>query len=262
MGVFGTILELIGTGLGSILKFGIVSYIFIGLIILTSIIGLIYFLHKWRKKKRQWTHTIKVRRELQDGSLTPEIIHKARRFPLQLGVEMFELEKAILGSFLIPQPGEYTGINEFSIVLDPNNRIYVNKGYKFNKDKQSIEVSGVHAEIDVAMSNMKEKWQKAHRVDEKLTTAQLITAGLKALGIVAIVILGIMGLKEWGQSQQYKAEAERMQAQAMHDLSEAMKTIDGTVNTQQLMIIPMLKAMYQTDNIAEVISRYKEEEAT
>lgn len=156
--ILSSILDLIGSGFGFLFRFGFISYVFIGLIILAALIGLIYFLHMLRKKKRQWTHTIKVRRELQDGSLTPEIIHKARRFPLEEGVEMFELEKPILGSFLIPQPGEYTGINEFSIILDPNNRIYVNKGYKFNQEKQSIEVSAVHAGIDVEMSNMRQKW--------------------------------------------------------------------------------------------------------
>lgn len=260
--LFSNVLKMMGRGVGWLFQFGVVSYILIGLMIVAALFGLIYFLHMARKKKKQWTHKIKVRRLLQDGTLTPEIIIKMRRFPLEQGVEMFELEKAILGSYLIPQPGEYTGLNEFSIILDSNNRIYVNKGYKFNKDNQSIEVSAVHAGIDVEMSNMKQKWQQAHKVDKKLTTAELIKAGLKALGIVAIVILGIMGIKEWGQAQQYKAAAEQSQAQAMKDLSDAMLTVQATVNTQELMIIPMLKAMYETDNIAEVVARYKEVEGT
>lgn len=262
MEIFTVLIEMLSGAMGFLFQFGIVSYILIGLMIFALIFGLVWWLHLFRRKKRQWTHRIKIRRLLQDGTLTPEQVHKARRFPLEKGVEMFELDKPILGSYLIPQPGEYTGLNEFSIILDSYNRIWLNKGYKFDKDNQSINVSVVHAEIDVGMASMKDKWQQAHKVDKKLTTAELIKAGLKALGIVAIVILGIMALKEWGQAQEYKSASEQAQAQAMKDLSEAMKTIQATVNTQQLQIIPMLKALYETDNLAEVINQYQEEEIT
>lgn len=262
MEIFTTIWRMMSGGIGWLFQFGIISYVFIGFMILAGLGGLIYWLHIARKKKHQWTHRIKVRRLLQDGTLTPEQIHKARRFPLEKGVEMFELNKPILGSFLIPQPGEYTGLNEFSIVLDSYNRIYLNKGYSFDKDKQSVNVSVVHAGIDVEMANMKDKWQQAHKVDKKITTAELIKAGLKALMFICITIMFIMAIKEWGQAQQHKSASEQAQAQAMKDLSDAMKTIQSTVNTQQLQIIPMLKALYQTDNIAEVINQYQEEEIT
>lgn len=260
MKIFATLWDLISSGLGFIFRFGIVSYILIGLMILAGLVAVVWFLQVHRKSKQQWTHTIRVKRLLQNGTLTKEQIHKARRFPLEKGVEMFEVDKPILGSFLIPQPGEYTGLNEFSIVLDSNNRIYLNKGEKFDKDKQSVNVSVVHAGIDVEMANMKEKWQQAHRVDKRLTTAELIKAGLKALMFICITIMVIMALKEWGTAQQYHAESDRAQAEAMKQINEATKTMQAVVNTQQLQIIPMLKALYQTDNIAEVINQYQEDE--
>lgn len=222
-------------------------------------IGIAFWLSKIKRKKTQWTHKFLVRRLLQNGTLTPEIIHRARRFPLEKGVEMFELEKPILGSYIIPQPGEYTGINEFSIVLDSYNRIYLNKGFRFNKDKQSIDVSCVHAGIDVEFANQKDKWQQAHKVEKRITTAELIKAGLKIIGIIAIVIISITALKQWGEAQKYKAESDQAQAEAMRHINEAVQTMEKVVNTQQLQIIPMLEALYGKDNLAEEINKYRAE---
>jgi len=220
-------------------------------------IGIAYLLSRASKKKSQWTHKFLVRRLLQNGTLTPEVVHRARRFPLEKGVEMFELENPILGSYIIPQPGEYVGVNEFSIVLDSYNRIYLNKGFRFDKDKQSMNVSCVHAGIDVEFANQKDKWQQAHKVEKRITTAELIKAGLKILGIIAIVILGITALKQWGQAQEYKAISEQAQADAMRHINEAVQTMETVVNTQQLQIIPMLQALYGKENIADEINKYR-----
>lgn len=226
---------------------------------LAIFIGIAYWLTRAKKKKIQWTHKFIVRRLLQNGTLTPEIIHNARRFPLEKGVEMFELQKPILGSYIIPQPGEYTGVNEFSIVLDSYNRIYLNKGFRFNKDKQSMDVSCVHAGIDVEFANQKDKWQQAHKVEKRITTAELIKAGLKIIGIIAIVIIAIAGLKQWGEAQQYKAQSDQAQAEAMKSINEAVQTMEKVVNTQQLQIIPMLEALYGKGNIADEINKYRVE---
>lgn len=221
------------------------------------IVGIAYFISKVGKKKTQWTHKFLVRRLLQNGTLTPEVVHNARRFPLEKGVEMFELQNPILGSYIIPQPGEYIGINEFSIILDSYNRIYLNKGFRFNKDKQSIDVSAVHAGIDVEFANQKDKWQQAHKVEKRITTAELIKAGLKIIGIIAIVIIAITALKQWGKTQEFRAQSEQAQAEAMKHINEAVQTMEKVVNTQQLQIIPMLKALYGKENIEEEINKYR-----
>lgn len=245
--------SIFGAGLS---KIGQYKFIIYGLIGLALIFGVIYMIIQFKKKKNQWTHKIKVSRKLQDGRITKEVIHLARRFPKQKGVEMFELEKPLLGVYLIPQPGAYTDPNTFSIVLDEENRIYLNKGVKFNVATQSMEISLVHAGIDVAMSDMKEKWQEAHQVNKKITTMELIAAGLKALLIISVLILAIVGLGEWGDSQTARATQETQKAVAMENLAEAIETMQTTVNTQQLQLVPMLKALYGTDNIAGKIKDY------
>lgn len=251
-------------GLGKLFSSGLtqlarLKWIFIGILIVIAIIGLIWFLHTARKKKNQWTHKFRVRRVLQNGEMSAEVIHNARRFPLEKGVEMFELEKPILGSYLIPQPGEYTGVNEFSIILDSYNRIWLNKGTKFNKDKQSLEVSAVHAGIDVEMAQMKDKWQQAHRVSKKISTLELIKAGLKVLGIIAIVIISIVALQQWGDYQLSKADIAKADAEAMKSLNDAIQTMEKVVNTQQLQIVPMLQALYGKEDISAEINKYREE---
>ena len=251
-------------GLGQLFSGGLtvlarLKWIFIIILVVVAFVAIALFLNRARRKKTQWTHKVKIRRVLQNGTMTPEITHNARRFPLEKGVEMFELDKPILGSYLIPQPGEYTGNNEFSIILDSNNRIWVNKGFKFNRDSQSLEVSAVHAGIDVEMSNMKSKWQEAHKVQKKVTTLELLKYGLATLGIIAVVIIAIVALQQWGDAWQAKKEVAAQETLAMEHISNAVESMETIVNTQQLQIVPMLKALYGTNDITSVIQKYQEE---
>jgi len=43
----------------------------------------------------------------------------------------------------------------------------------------------------------------------------------------------------------------------MEKLGEALESMQGVVNTQQLQITPMLQALYGTQHISEEINRYK-----
>lgn len=247
--------EFLGNGLGA---FGRMKYVLIAVVVVAVIISIVAWIKQVKNKKAQWTHKIKVRRKLLNGEFSKEIIHHCRRFPKYTGAELFELEKPILGSYLIPQPSEYVEINTFSIILDEHNRIYMNKGMKFNKETQSLEVSAVHAGIDAEMGLLKERWQQAHTINKKITTAELIKAGLKALMIIAITIIGVMAVSQWGETQVARADKASSEALAMDNLNEALMTMEKIVNTQQLQIVPMLKAVYDTDNIAPHIQKYCE----
>lgn len=94
--------DMFGNGLNVLGRYWWVIAIILGLVCLVAII---WFLQKTKRKKTQWTHFFKVRRVLQGGSISEQTTIRARRFPLEKGVEMFELEKPILGSYLSPQPG-------------------------------------------------------------------------------------------------------------------------------------------------------------
>lgn len=243
-----------GNGLSVLGRYWWIIAIILGVLVIGSIIWL---LQRIRRKKTQWTHKFIVKRILQNGTVTPETTIRARRFPLEKGVEVFELETPILGSYLMPQTGEYTDVNTFSIILDSHNRIYNDTGTKFNKDKQSLEVSGVHAGIDVELQAMKEKWQQAHRVQKRISAMDLIKAGIKVLWIIALVIISIVALQQWGDYQESKAKVAEQQALAMQHINEAVITMEKVVNTQQLQIIPMLKALYGSDNIINEINKYR-----
>ena len=124
---------------------------------------------KYNSKKFQWTHKLKVRRVLEDGvTITSEpIIHKMRRFQLINGAEVFELEKALLGSYLFPELDKYSGDNEFSIILDNNNRIYTANRVTWEKDKGSMNVSAKHSEIDLARKTLKEDFRQRYITNER-----------------------------------------------------------------------------------------------
>lgn len=246
--------QLFGNGLAVLGRYWWIIAIILGVIVM---IAIVWFLQKAKRKKTQWTHKFIIKRVLQNGSVTKETTIRARRFPLEKGVEVFELEKPILGSYLMPQTGEYVDVNTFSIILDSHNRIYNDTGTKFNKDKQSLEVSAVHAGIDVELQAMKEKWQQAHRVHKRISALDLIKAGIKVLWIIAIVIISIVALQQWGDYHESKAKVAEQEALAMQHINEAVVTMEKVVNTQQLQIIPMLKALYGDNNIVDEINKYR-----
>jgi len=249
------VMSVIGGGLASLGKFKIFFYILLALFV----IGIsLYIFSLFRKKKKQWTHKFEVQRILSNGELSKKVIHRARRFQLDTGTENFELEKPILGNFIIPRVGDYIDDNTMAIVIDKDNRIYTKKETIFNKDKSCEEISLVHAGVDVTMSDLKQKYQYAHKNAKKITTAELIKAGLWALLIIGAVVVFIVGTGKWSEVYEYKVEQASQQAIAMENLGEAMKTMQGVVNTQQLQITPMLKALYEGEDISQEINKYRD----
>jgi len=241
--------DILGGGFSSLASNSWIILPIVGVIFVA--LGIFFFI-KIRDKKTQWTHILKVRRVLQDNRLTDAVIHKMRRFPLIKKAEIFELEKPLLGSYLIPELDEYSGHNEFSIILDKNNRIYTNKGEFFNPDKSSVNVSAKHSEIDVQRQNLKANFQNINKINKRIEWSTIAKYAFMITAIIAITIVAIVGIQNWSEAQKYTAQEAQYNAQAMSDLSDAMSTIDGTVNTQKL-ILEKLKELYGTSNIQGVI---------
>src|SRR6056297_1619465 len=110
-----------------------VAIFFIVLIVIAIIGGVIYFFSLNKKKKKQWTHNLIVRRELPNGQLSKKIVHKMARFPKIKGVDIFQLEKPFMGSWLFPEIQEYSNLNEFEIIVAKNNEVYFKNSEKFDK---------------------------------------------------------------------------------------------------------------------------------
>lgn len=225
-----------------------ISWVFWVVVGLAIIAAIIFVVSKIRQKKKQWTHTLKVRRVMPDGRVTEPVIHKMRRFPLIKGAEVFELEKPLIGSYLFPELDSYSGLNEYSVILDNNNRIYTNKGEFFRPDKSSIEISAKHSEIDIQLSNLKSKFQNINKVKKRLEWSDIIKYGLLGIAIIAVMVVAIVGLNNWGEAQEQKANMEKANAEAMSQLAEAMETSKSVVNLLNLML-PELKELKGTNNL-------------
>lgn len=226
-------------------------------------IGLIIFvIKKIRDKKSQWTHKLKIRRVLPGDRLSDPFYHNMRRFPLIKKAEVFELEKAVLGGYLMPELDEYSGENEFSIILDNNNRIYTNKGEFFCRDKRDrVNVSAKHSEIDIQRSNLKADFQNINKTSKRVEWATIAKYAFFVIIIIAASILAISGIQEWGEAQTAKADEAKATASAMDNLAKAMLTVQATVNTQQL-LIPELKELKGTNNLQNLINNPEEDEDT
>lgn len=213
--------------------------------------------HKKRDKDNQWTHNLKIRRVLQSGLLSDTIVHRMRRFPLVKNAEVFELEKPVLGSYLLPELDEYTGHNEYSIIIDKNNRIYNNRGEKFNPDTGYVNVSARHAEIDIEHSDLKAKYQDINKISKRIDWATIAKYAMWTIFIIALTIVSIVGIQNWGEAQAYQAQAAQAEMKAMENLNSVLKNIEGTKNTD-LIIIEKLKDLTGNQNIQSEIQNAKE----
>lgn len=254
MGVSGLepAVDVLGGGLGQIATY---AWVLIPIVVIFGAIGIFWWIKKIRNKKDQWTHTLKVRRVLQDGRLTESVIHKMRRFPLIKKAEVFELENPLLGSYLLPELDEYTGNNEFSIILDTNNRIYTNKGEYFNPDKSNVMVSAKHSEIDISRADLKADFQNINKTSKRIEWSEIAKYAFMIMAILCLTIVGIVGIQKWGEAQQWETERNQAIASTMENMAKAMETVEATVNTQKLEILPMMKEIYKTNNIQGLINK-------
>ena len=243
--------NMLGGGFGKLMSY---AWILIPLVIVLAI-GLVVFLVKmFKKKKTQWTHKLKVRRVMQGGLLSEPVIMLMRRFPLIKKAEVFELEKPLLGGYLLPELDQYSGENEFSIILDKNNRIYTNQGEFFDPDKRCVNVSAKHSEIDIERSNLKADFQNINQVSKRIEWATIAKYALIFTALIVGMIIILSGLSKWGDAQQYKAEETQNMAMAMEYLADGLLTMQATVNTQKLEILPMMKEIYKNNNLQGIIN--------
>ncbi len=244
----------VGMFSGSLARIFSYAWILLPMVGLFAVGGVVWWIKVARNKKTQWTHTLKVRRVLQDNRLSEPVIHLMRRFPLIKKAEVFELEKPLLGGYLLPELDEYSGLNEFSIILDKNNRIYTNKGEFFCKDKSCVNVSAKHSEIDIQRQNLKADFQDINKISKRIEWSTIAKYAFLLIAVVCLTIVLIIGISKWGEAQQYKAQEAQAMSTAFTQLGEVMTTIEATVNTQKLEILPMMQEIYKTKNIRSVIN--------
>jgi len=226
------------------------------LVIILGVVAVAFILKKYNSKRFQWTHTLKVRRVMEDGvTITSEpIVHKMRRFQLINGAEVFELENALLGSYLFPELDKYSGVNEFSIILDNNNRIYTADKITWTKEKGSINVSAKHSEIDLARKRLKEDFQNINKVSKRIEWAEIAKWAVLFTALIVFLVLGIVGISKWGEAQDAKAIQAQAEIAVSENMVKVMDVMRATVNTQKLQITPMLEKLYGTENIQGVIN--------
>ena len=228
----------------------------IPIVIILGVFLVAFLLKKYNAKRFQWTHTLKVRRVLADGVTISEnaVIHKMRRFNVMNGAEVFELENALLGIYLFPELDKYSGQNEFSIILDRNNRIYTAEKMTWSKDKGSINVSAKHSEIDLARKRLKEDFQNINKVSKRIEWAEIAKYAVLFTALIVFLVLGIVGISKWGEAQTDKSIQAQAEVVMSENMARVMETLRATVNTQQLQITPMLKKLYGTENIQGIIN--------
>lgn len=241
----------------NISKYWWVLIIFVVMAIIFAITGLISKAHS---VKKQWTHVLIVKRELPNHRLSSETKIRMKRFvdDKKRITRLFQLESPLLGSYLIPELPEYSGLNEYSIIITTSNRIYMNTGEIFNPETNSINVSARHAEIDLQVDDLTKTVRLVNQSPKKLNWSQIAKYGIIMVAIIAVCIIAISGIQQWGETQDARAQSEMAQAEAMTQLAKAMDTMQGVVNTQQLEITPLIKLMYNTSNIQSLINNTRD----
>lgn len=241
-------------GLDNLLTYSWVLWIFVPIAIL--IFGA-YMWKVWKDKKKQWTHKLVVRRVLNTGYLSKPVTMRMRRFPLIRTGEIFELEHPLLGSYLIPELDSYTGTNEYSIIIDTNNRVYTNKGETFNKDKGSVDVSAKHSEIDIALGDFKQKYQEVHKTPKRIELMQIAKFAMIGLLIIGVMVVSIKGIEQWGKNHNVDAEKASAEMRTWQIIEEVMKEMQSSKNVD-ILLADKLKDLYGTENLQSEIRQAKE----
>lgn len=221
--------------------------IFIGVLVRTLVM-----------KKKQWTHVLRFKVVLQNNLLGKEQTIRMRRFPLIKRAEVFELEKPLLGGYLMPELDSYTGMNEFSIIIDTNNRIYTNKGEYFCPDKSSVNVSAKHAEIDIARSDLRADYQNINQVQKRIEWAQVAKFAMIGLLIIAVMVVAIKGIGQWGENKEADAQKATAEAQTWVVIANVMKDLEGNTNAN-ILLADKLKELYGTRNLQSTINNARNE---
>jgi len=237
------------SGFAGIASYAWVLYVFVGLAIL-FVGGYVWKLS--RDKKKQWTHVLRTRRVLTSGLLSAEVKIRMKRFPLVKNASIFQLEHSFLGSYLIPELDSYTGTNEFSVILDKNNRIYINTGEKFEPDSSSIIVSAKHAGIDLAFEDLKGDWQSTYKTNKRVEWGQIVKFMLWGLLIIAVMIVSIKGIGQWGENHKIDAQKAAAEAQAFENLADAMETSQATTNAL-VILADKIKDMEGSNNLQAIV---------
>jgi len=235
-------------------KIATYAWVLIPIVVIFGAIGIVWWIKKIKNKKSQWSHTLLISRVLSNGTVTKEVAHKMRRFPVIKRADVFELEKPVLGGYLFPELAEYTGNNEFSIVLDTNNRIYINNGSFWNPDKSCLMVSAKHASIDISRADLQADFQNINKTSKRIEWSEIAKYAFMLMAILCLTIVGIVGIQKWGEAQQWKTTEAQAIASTMENMALAMETIEATVNTQKLEILPMMREIYKTKNIQGIIN--------
>jgi preprotein translocase subunit Sss1 len=229
--------------------------------VLVPIAVLVFGAFMWkniRAKNKQWTHKLRMKRVMQNDSLSKEVVIRMRRFPLIKRAEVFELETSVLGGYLMPELASYTGTNEFSIIIDTNNRIYVSEGEKFVKDKSCVNVSAKHAEIDIARSDLRSDFQNVNKTSKRAEWSTIAKYAMVGLLIIGVMVVSIKGIGQWGENHKIDAQKAAAEAEAFSNLANVMLTNEGIVNTQ-IILIDMIKEMKETNNIQNIVRSAKNE---
>ena len=90
-------------------------------------------------------------------------------------------------------------------------------------------------------------------MSKRIEWATIAKYALAMIAIVAVMIVGIVAIQNWGEAQQYKADAAQAEAAAMNDLAKAMESVKAAANTYTL-LIPKLQDLYGTKNIQSLIN--------
>jgi len=212
----------------------------------------------YKDKNKQWTHTLRVRQVVGDNRLTESATIRMRRYPLIRTGEVFELENPLLGSYLICELDAYTGRNEYSVIINKNNRVYINMGEFFCPDEQSVNVSAKHAEIDITLGDFKRNYQEVHKTQKRIEWGQIAKAALWGLAIIALMVVMIKWIDNGADNHKEDANKAAAEAEAYKNLNEVMKTVEGAINTQ-LILVEEIKELKGTNNIQNIIRDVKNE---
>lgn len=250
-------IQTITSGWGNLGKYAPYAAVFIGILVIATIIFLWAY---WKKSRGRWNVLFRIRQEnKQHGTLYLDPVEiKGKRVVLSNGLRLIFLEKEILGKRLFPNLNHYTRPGVYDLIITADNRIFLIDGIKgIDEERKELKVGIRYPGIDYSLEEVNRDHAKLNKLDRKSDLLGIVKAASIAVVAICFLIALIIGGKYWIEGKQINKETSQAELELFQQIRD-YQTIQAESTNGMVLLINQLKQIYGTDNLRNELNKIRE----
>lgn len=252
-----TSIQTITAGWGNFGKYAPYAAIFIGILVVATIVFLWAY---WRKSRQKWNVLFRIRQEnKQHGTLYLDPVEiKGKRIVLSNGLRLIFLEKEILGKRLFPNLNHYTHPGVYDLIITADNRIFLIDGIKgIDEERKELKVGIRYPGVDYSLEEVNRDHAKLNKLDRKSDLLGIVKAASIAVVVICLLIGLIVGGNYWIKSKQINQAVSQAELELFTQIQD-YQTTQAEATDGMVLLINQLKQIYGTDNLRNELNTVKE----